>query len=204
MLNASRIIAYMESKKYNVDRGSGEINIVYVEGMDRDGDLNDDLPNCFNDLRLCIQFIGGKPSVIGAWEGSSEPGAYYTYHPMNRRGAARIAFGQYKAWRVGTHGNSNPHEALIQVAPVNVHRDLNKDFIRTGDALDRGLFGINQHWGYDLPDNNVEKASAGCLVGRTRKGHQEFMVLIKSDRRFKADRKYIFTTTIIAGDDLMK
>ena len=27
--------------------------------------------------------------------------------------------------------------------------------IRTGDKLDTGLFGINQHWGYDYPRNDI-------------------------------------------------
>jgi hypothetical protein len=123
---------------------------------------------------------------------------------MNRAGAARIAFGQYKAWKVGTHGNSQPHEALVQVSPVLVHRDLNKDFIRTRDRVFEGLFGINQHHGYDLLLTNIGQASAGCLVGRTRKGHREFMSLVKSDRRYQKNRNYTFITTIIAGDDLVK
>jgi hypothetical protein len=123
---------------------------------------------------------------------------------MNRLGAARIAFGQYKAWKVGTHGNSQPHEALVQVAPCIVHRDLDKNFIRTGDRTFEGLFGINQHWGYDLPESNIGQASAGCLVGRTRKGHREFMSLVKSDRRYRENKNFIFPTAVIAGDDLVK
>ena len=52
---------------------------------------------------------------------------------------------------------------------VTVCRDLNKDGQRTGDKRQTGEFGINQHWGYDLPE--VEKASAGCLVGQSKDGH---------------------------------
>jgi hypothetical protein len=204
MLNATAIVNYMAKKKYVISESAREINIVYIEGMDKDGDLNDDLPNCFNDLRLVIQFVGGKPKIVGCWEGTTEPGAYYTYNPMNRLGAARIAFGQYKAWRMGIHGNSQPHEALVQVAPVKVHRDLDRNFIRTGDRVESGLFGINQHWGYDLPESNIGQASAGCLVGRTRKGHQQFISLVKSDRRYFENPKFVFPTTVIAGDDLVK
>jgi hypothetical protein len=202
MLNATKIVNYMARKKYDIDEGTRLVNIVYIEGMDTDGDLNDDRPNYFNDLRLVIQFVGGNPAVIGCWEASTEPGAYYTYNPMNPGGAARIAFGQYEAWRVGIHGTSEPHEALVQVAPIKVHRDLNKDFVRTGDRIKEGLFGVNQHWGYDM--SLVGRASAGCLVGRTRKGHREFMALVKSDRRYRDNPGHIFTTTIIPGDDLVK
>jgi len=47
-------------------------------------------------------------------------------------------------------------------------------------------------------------ASAGCLVGRTRDGHREFIQLIKQDRRYLANPHYVFTTTIISGEELTK
>lgn len=201
---ADQIIKYMFKKSLAVSTGSRAYNIVYIEGMSIDGTLNSDLPNLFNDRRLVIQVLDGKPTIIGNWEATTEPGGHYTYRPMNPHGAARIAFGQYAAWCVGMHGSGDRHEALVQVAPVKVHRDFNKDFKRTGDRIDVGLFGINQHWGYDLPINNIANSSAGCLVGRTRAGHRSFMQLIKGDRRYQSNRNYIFTTTIIAGDDLLK
>lgn len=200
----SRIVKYMLAKGYHVDRKTGEYNIIYVEGMNPEGTLNSDRPNSFNDLRLVIQIVGKTPKIIDIWEATTEPGKHYTYNPMNPKGAARIKFGQYKAWKVGTHGNSEPHEALIQVSDITVHRDLNKDMTRTGDKLDTGLFHINQHYGYDYPRNNISYASAGCLVGRTRKGHRDFMKLIKQDWRYQSNHNYKFMTTIIAGDDLLK
>lgn len=200
----ARIIAYMKAKNYVVFSGSKNYNIVYVEGMNEDGTLNTDTPNHFNDRRVVIEIINGIPKIVNHWQATTEPGNYYTFNPMNSKGAARIKFGQYQAWKVDIHGNAEPHEALIQVAPVTVCRDYNQDFTRTGDKLDTGLFGINQHWGYDLPFNDVSTASAGCLVGRRRQGHREFMKIIKGDRRYLADNNYIFYTTVIAGDDLMK
>ncbi|HEY9853320.1 MAG TPA: hypothetical protein V6D28_27860 [Leptolyngbyaceae cyanobacterium] len=125
---------------------------------------------------------------------------------MNPKGAARIAFGQYESWQVGTHGNSEPHEALVQVAPVAVYRDKNKDMLRTGDDLEWGLFGINQHWGYDQPPGDIGLASAGCCVGRLRQGHRNFMQLIKTDVRYDPalpqNKRHIFSTIIIPGDQL--
>lgn len=202
MLSSNRvksIIDYCEKMNYKLFTGNQEVNIIYIEGMDTDGNLNGDEPNQFNDIRLVL---GSEMNLLGLWSATTEPGRWYTQNPMNRKGAARIAFGQYKAWAVGTHGNSEPHEALVQVGEVVVYRDHNKDGIRTGDNIDRGLFGINQHWGYDLPLSNIGLASAGCLVGRTRQGHREFMNIIKSDRRYEADRQYIFATTIIPADKL--
>jgi hypothetical protein len=97
----------------------------------------------WNDRRLIIEFVEGVPYIFGNWAATTEPGRWYTLNPMNRQGAARIAFGQYRAWRMGMHGSGKTrHEALVQVNPIRVCRDLNKDAIRTGDKLDTGLFGI--------------------------------------------------------------
>jgi hypothetical protein len=203
---ANKIIQYMLEKKYTVFTSPKEYNIVYLEGVNQNFTLNSDTPNQFNDRRLIIEIPGdGVPIILGNWEATTEPGSHYTFKPMNQRGAARIKFGQYRAWKIGIHGNSEPHESLIQTGgTVTVHRDANKDMIRPGDELDTGWFGINQHWGYDMPTNNVGLASAGCLVGKTRQGHREFMAIIKTDKRYVADRNFIFTTTIIAGNDLLK
>lgn len=201
---AARIVQYMRQKRFQVFTGPGERNIVYVEGMDPDGSLNADPPNQFNDLRLVIECVDGRPAIIGRWEATTEPGSHYTNNPMNPRGAARIRFGQYRAWQVGQHGQSNPHEALVQAAPLTVHRDANRDFQRPGDQEDTGLFGINQHWGYDLPRQDIGEASAGCLVGRTREGHREFIRLVKQDPRYRASSSFLFSTTVIAGDDLVR
>lgn len=202
---ASRIIKYMLAAKYQVFQGAGLYNIVYVEGMDADGSLNDNEPNVFNDRRIVIEIAVDVPKILGNWEATTEPGSYYTYNPMNPdKGAARIQFGQYKAWQVGFHGDYDTHEALIQAADITVCRDFNEDFSRTGDKLDTGLFYIDQHWGYDYDRNDIYNASAGCLVGRARSGHREFMSIIKQDRRYQANNKYMFYTTVISGKDLLK
>jgi len=173
------IIAYCEEEGYKIDRGVGEKNIIYVEGMYPDGRLNEDTFNAWNDTRMVIGFFDGVPKIIGKWEATTEPGRYYTMRPMNVNGAARIKFGQYKAWIVGTHLNS--HEALVQLGgPVTVYRDLNKDGMRTGDRTETGQFGVNQHWG------------------------GEFMKIIKSDPRYLKSRAYVFSSIVIPGDDLFK
>ncbi|MBL8189549.1 MAG: peptidoglycan-binding protein [Acidobacteria bacterium] len=203
---ASRIVRYMQKKKYWLARMPGFLNIVYVEGVNEDGSLNDDAPNQFNDRRLVIAVEDGKPTIIFNVEGTTEPGAHFTNNPLNTMGAARISFGQFKAWSVGVHNakKANRHEALVQVEEIPVHRDRNRDFKRIGDPIDIGLFGINQHSGFNQPKNNIGAASAGCLVGRLSEQHKDFMRLVKSDPRFKTSNGYRFITTIIAGDDLKK
>lgn len=191
----------MKAQDYFVAEGQGKFNIVYVEGCSQDGTPNLDSFNKWNDRRLVIEIINDKPTIIGNWLATTEPGDHYTFHPMNSGGAARILFGQYQSWQVGIHGNSDPHEALVQTAgSVKVCRDLNKDGVRTGDKVEDGWFGINQHWGYDMAE--VGRSSAGCLVGQSRQGHREFMKLIKQDIRYQADKKYPFMSTIIPGDKI--
>lgn len=200
-----KIIAYCEKKGYKVAKETGYKNIIYIEGMNPNGTLNNNALNVWNDLRIVIEFKDGKPKMIGCWEATTNPGKYYTYNPMNPKGAAIIAFGQYTAWQVGTHGQACPHEALVQTGgSVTVHRDANRSGTRdAGDSIDSGLFGINQHWGGDSPKSDIGRWSAGCQVGRTKQGHREFMTIIKSDPRYQANRSFTFTSTIIDGKDLL-
>lgn len=200
-----KIVAYMKLKDYKLEEGKGKRNIVYVEGMNTDGTLNDDRPNNFNDIRCVFEFSDGKPEMLGIWGATTEPGRYYTQNPMNPKGCARIQFGQYRAWQVGYHGTKQPHEALVQRGTITVCRDLNEDFSRIGDKLDIGAgFAINQHWGGDSPVDSIGFWSAGCLVGRTRDGHREFMKIVKQDPDYCNNDNYMFLTTVIPGDSLLK
>jgi hypothetical protein len=203
---ASRIVQAMIDKGYWVQRHPDCFNIVYVEGAEIDGSSNTNEPNQFNDVRVVLRITpAGHPEIMGAWEATTEPGHYHTViAPLDPGGAARIAFGQYKAWAVGTHnrGKKSEHAALVQVNDITVHRDLNRDFARTGDVTSSGLFGVNQHSGYDLKKSDIGKASAGCLVGRTRSGHKSFMKICESDARYTASNGYRFMTTVMRAGDV--
>jgi hypothetical protein len=122
----------MQSKRYQISTEAQNYNIVYVEGMSENLALNNNKPNEFNDVRMVIEIVKSVPTIVGKWEGTTEPGTHFTLNPMNPNGAARIAFGQYKSWQVGTHfgSGSDPHEALVQVQDVSVFRDKNKDMIK--------------------------------------------------------------------------
>ncbi|WP_431286458.1 peptidoglycan-binding domain-containing protein [Roseateles chitinivorans] len=201
---AGRVVEAIRRRGWWITRHPDCVNIVYIEGLSEDGTKNGNLPNKFNDLRMIIRVnIDGEPEVLGSWQGTTEPGAYYVkIKPLDPRGAARIAFGQYKSWSVGMHPRGRPdaHEALIQVKDVTVFRDLNQDFKRDGDMSFTGMFGINQHWGYNYSPDDIGNASAGCLVGRSKDGHRKFISLIKSDPRYKASQGFRFMTAILPAD----
>ena len=195
----------MQKKGHFICRHPDCKNIAYVEGVGSDGTLDAQTPNAFDDLRVVFS-IGpdGKP-LIQSWIATTAPGKPVRDESPYPKGAARISLGQYKAWAVGTHvgaSGTHPHEALIQCAPIDITRDSNKDFKRDGPTY-TGIFGINQHWGYDQPQDDVGKASAGCLVGEKRDGHRAFMAVIKSDPRYRANNAYKFVTAVIPGHDAL-
>lgn len=169
----------------------GELNILYVDNMNLDYTANDGRHNTWCAVRLVL---GHDGRVLGRWKATVRPGDHYVESRINPKGAASIKQpGEYRAWQVGIHRN---HEALVQTGgPVTVTRDNDENFNPLGDAEDTGYFGINQHWGYDLP--TPDRASAGCLVGQSTAGHREFMAMVKRDRRYVEDKKYVFSTTIL-------
>jgi hypothetical protein len=172
----------------------GGWNLVYLEGADiKSGKivLNKDAIDEWNDLRIIFRVNQGIVE-FRHWQATCEPGKYYTQKPLNPKGAARIAFGQQRAWVVGTHGN---HRALVQSSDILLYRDFNKDGIRTGDIVEMcGNCGINHH---TVESNkiydNVGKWSAGCLVGKDRSDHLSFIDTIKNDYRFFKGYKFVST-----------
>jgi hypothetical protein len=201
---ASRIIKYMQARNFWFARMKGMLTIVYIEGVDEDGTSNADTFNEFNDRRIVLTLEDGKPKILHNVLATTEPGRFFTMNPTNPKGAARIAFGQFKAWNVGVHkaGKPSAHEALVQVADLPVHRDTNKDGKRNDGPVDTGIFGINQHKGFNAAITNIGQSSAGCLVSRSNDDHLKFMALVKTDTRYiDASRGYRFMSTIIAGDD---
>lgn len=186
---SKKILDYCKRKGYPI----ANFNIIYIEGLNINGRLNGDESNQFNDVRA----IFNQEKCLDCWQATCEPGSWYTDRPMNPDGAFRIAFGFHeKAWEIGVHGNSDPHESLIQCGEVRGYRDYNRDMIRSGDREVRGYFGINQHWGYDMPPNDIGQASAGCLVGRSRHGHREFMgFCINSGQK-------LFSAIVLPGNEI--
>lgn len=202
----SRVVRYMQSKRYFVSAGNRRFNIVMIEAIDPDtGELAEDRPNEFCDARLLLEIpFSGIPRIVGVWEATCKAGYHYVDNPMNEKGTARCDRSQFKAWQLGLHGNHDPHEALVQVLPVKVHRYDGREnyYNETNGTIDEGLFGIDFHWGYNYPKTDIEYASAGCLVGRTIEGHKNCMRIIKSDRRLEVDNEYIFYITIISGKNI--
>ncbi len=207
---AKHVLRYMMRHQYWIARSPLMYNIVYVEGMDADDSLNADTFDHWNDRRMVIRIAeDGRPEMLVNDQCTTEPGRHYTHNPMQgTSGVARIGFGQYKAWRYDIHlkGRKGAHPALVQRGRLKVHRDRDKNGFRTNDFIDMGdSFRINQHTALSThaPDD-VDRYSAGCLVGRRYAWHASFLDIVRQDCRFVDNDAYMFMSTVIAGDDLMK
>jgi hypothetical protein len=206
---ADKIVAAMHRHGYPIFRGAEELNIVYVHDHDIDGAPNNDTPemDTFNDACVVIRFVaGGVPLIIDAWKATVDPGVYYRDHPIVSGGTAYIKPGHYRAWQVGMHNGD--HEGLLQTGgEVTVSRDKNKNLRRdASDWEQTGYFGINQHGPSvrvgNAPLAKVGPYSAGCLVRESVPAQREFMALIKTDPRYRADHEFIFSSTILEKDDI--
>lgn len=201
---AGKVVKAMAKRGDWVCRHPDCINIVYVDGYDTSGAPNENAHNKFDDVRLVVRIEqNGDPVIQAAWEATTEPGTFYVKtQKLNVEGAAHIIAGQYKAWNVGIHkaGSPSAHEALVQMRDIRISRDKDEDFSQVGDKTFVGMFGINQHWGFDFTREDVRTASAGCMVGRTKTGHRQFMTLVKADPRFVVNRAYLFMTSVLLPD----
>lgn len=203
MTYAQKVIAYMESLGYAIDRQPGEMNIVYVEGAELDGTPNADEGDRWNDLGLLISFDpDGVPQIVHRAVCTTEPGYAATMAQRARLlgGVARVQLTQYlRCWQMGYHKGNPAHPALVQRAPMLVHRDRNRDGKRPGDAL-MPASGINQHGtrpGYIA--RLIGTWSEGCLVRLNWDDHLHFIELVRSDPRFILDSGFLFSSAILDG-----
>lgn len=186
-MNGKKLIAYMNNKGWRIS----ELNIVYLEDANADTwqpVQKQEQPDAWNDVRVLVTSEG---EVLMSAQATVEPGRYYTENPMNKHGAFRIAndIQFLRSWTIGSH---KKQLALVQCRPVIGYRDGNQDYIRPGDYLDEGIFGINQHTTGDdssaLVPEKVGKWSAGCLVGRYASTHYNvFMPALKKTGKSQFD-----------------
>jgi hypothetical protein len=202
---AGRIAAALAARGDWLCRHPDCVNIVYVEGMNELGRKIPRRPDAFDDLRLLLRIgAGGRPEIAGAWGATTASGRPAVEGPAEPQGAPRLTLGTHRGWVLGRTaiGTELEQEALVQVLPLAVTRDANRDFRRAGDAGERGLFLIDQHGGLDAPRERVGGVGAGCLVGRSQDGHRRFMELLRQDARWRANAAHLFATSILAAEAL--
>lgn len=200
---ANRLYSAMQRKGYPVAKGEGETNIIYVRGGGIDGKPTGNRINEWSDARFVLMFRSGQPYVAGAWKATIKPGLPAIKNPLGKHGAAFIEDGYYSAWRLGTHRGifGRVERGLVQVAPVKFRRDVNRNGDVTGEPVQTGMIGLNQHSGSN--SKNVDETSYACLVGQSSDGHlNQFIPLLENDPRYKLDSRHMFGTAILSFGDL--
>lgn len=183
-------------KKLNYKIYNDRLNIVSI----RNRILTN---NTFNDS-LFVFWLDEEERLINYYRYiiTTTPGLPWLLKPMNKKGTAILKPDQYiNTYALGFHGKGAfRHEALIQVLPVKVFRDNNKDDKIDMVGHDVGVFGINIHraspW-WDVTEH-INSYSAGCQVFQRKSDFDEFIRICKSSELSR------FTYTLIDEKDLVK
>lgn len=186
-----RIISTMKTKNYRIYRGGRhDLNIVGIRSAAH--------PNRFDDLITVFSFHHGW--LFWAFPATTDPGAFYLEKPINEEGTAILAPGQYRsAYAIGRHRGQ--YDALLQVRPVTVFRDKNRDRKIDSDQLTAtGLFGINIHRAAKKGEpESVDRFSAGCQVIQNP---ADFDILMAMARAGADAYGNAFTYTLLDEADL--
>ena len=125
---------------------------------------------------------------------TTDPGLSGLVNPSNPKGTAILAPGQWRGmWNIGMHRGK--YRALVQVSPVTVLRDANRDSTLDWDGKpDTGLFGINFHY---ADPNNIRKYigpySLGCQVCPVKADHDYVMALVALQGKYLGSTKVSYT-----------
>lgn len=151
--------------------------------------------NRFDDLIAVVYRDDAGVLRCDAWTATTDPGRYWIENGR-ADGTAILKPGQYRgAWELGLHKGEKP--ALVQVKPVTVYRDANKDATLDKAKEDTGLFGINIHRA-GAASTVVDKWSAGCQVFAFDADFEEFLALCRKQAA-KGKGWERFTYTLLEG-----
>lgn len=193
---ADKVYSICLDKGYPLDQRAGAVNIIGIEGINPDGKPNNDAPDQWNDSIGLLTFTDGKPKFLCLYQGTTEPGKYYTLNPLNKSGAARLQLGFHKElWIVGQHRG---YEALQQIGSATLVRDKNRNYLRDDTATVETGNGINLHSTSPkfLP-NLIGKFSAGCVVIQKWNEFLNFMKLIKNSCQYKENKKHKYNFILL-------
>lgn len=127
---------------------------------------------------------------------TTDPGTFWLNNPAYPQGTAILAQGQNRnAYSIGLHRGK--YEALVQVKPVTVIRDYDRDAILdfNNGNKETGNFGINIHRAESTGSTKViDRYSAGCQVFKDADDFYAFMQLCKLHAKLHGNQ---FSYTLI-------
>jgi len=180
-----QIINTLKSKGYKIYTRPYELNIVSLRITDE--------PNKFNDPFLVFYKNDKGNWILHQYKGTTDPGTYWLKYPMNSLGTALLKEGQWvDSWGIGLH--KGQYKALVQIKPVTVYRDYDRDAIFDFDQkTSTGLYGINIHKAGEN-SSDVDKWSAGCQVYAKSDDFGQFMDMAEKHRKLYGNK---FTYTLL-------
>ena len=200
LLTTENIKSYFAAKEYRFfDTPDRKLNLNII-GVRRDNQGT----NTFDDF-LLVMYREEELMINHRWQATTDPGKYWLKNPINPKGTAVLAPGQYRGtWQIGKH--QGKYEALVQRKPVKVYRDNSKDEVidynNISTMVDEGYFGINIHRSNPYDQSYaINKWSAGCQVFKKVDDYKEFMKLCNDSAKIYGNS---FTYTLIEEKDLRK
>jgi len=184
--SADDVIQVMARKNYKYFQSPKgyDLNLVGIR-------TSDDNSNSFNDW-FTVSYIEGENLNYFAFPCTTDPGTYWRENPMNKLGTAILVPGQYRSmWQIGKH--QGKYKALVQIAPVTVWRDNDKDDVLEQGTTDAGLHGINMHRAnIKRTSTQVDKWSAGCQV-ISNPHHFDFIIALCTQASVQWGDKFSYT-----------
>ena len=149
-----------------------ELNIVGVRS-------NNTKANRFDDELHVFYKVKTLKWEYHVFKITTDPGTYWLENPMQAKGTAILAQGQYiNAYQIGMH--QGKYKALVQQKPVSVIRDYDRnawlDFLN--GSKEKGMFGINIHRALVQGKTKyIDRFSAGCQVFENSNDFDHFLKL---------------------------
>jgi hypothetical protein len=164
----------IQDKKFEFYNGAYNLNLVGIRNRTRTVGSYDDT--------FCVLYKDDQDNeqILEVTEFTTDPGSYYMVDKLLRaEGCAILTSGQHKSvWKTGKH--LDKYKALVQLGgEIDVFRDKNRDLVMDMDpsTIQRGYFGINLHYGGELPE--VGMYSAGCQVFQHKDDFNTVMDLVQ-------------------------
>ncbi|KAF5080387.1 hypothetical protein DSECCO2_120290 [anaerobic digester metagenome] len=124
LVTVDNLIDIAKRKGYRIFENNGEthnLNIWFIRA-------NNTTPNSFDDLEVVFWRDINGDWITKIFTCTTDPGTHYLLNLINVKGTAIVKPGQYvNCWERGYHKGDAKHPALIQISPITVIRDFNKD-----------------------------------------------------------------------------
>jgi len=194
-----RVIQVLQKRGYQIYSLPYKLNLVGIRSSERKADK-------FDDMFVVFYTDDNGNLVIKEYDYfTTDPGTSTLVKPVNSKGTAIIAAGQY----IDSHayGLHRGYPALIQIGNITYYRDTNKNNTLEVEFDEYNMNplgfkmytsnnnGLNIH----MASKNVVKTSvvggwsAGCQVFGNKDHYAEFIQLIKQVGRYTYNRKYTYT-----------